>query len=67
MEKIMQKNVGATDKIIRGLVAIIIFISIGFVESTALQLFLFIVSALLLFTITTSWCGIYTLLKINTR
>ena len=67
MKKHIHKNVGTTDKIIRGVVAVGMFVSIGFVGSVALQWVLFVASALLLFTITTSWCGLYTLLKINTR
>ncbi len=67
MKKHIHKNIGTVDRIIRSIIAIILFVSIGFVEPLALQWVFFIFSILLFFTVTTSWCGLYTLFKINTR
>jgi len=57
----MKKNVGTTDKIIRVVVALIIAV-LGYLYSP----WLYILTAILLITAATSYCGLYQLLGIKT-
>lgn len=57
----MEKNIGKTDKIIRGIFALV-FAVLGYIYSP----WLYILSALLIFTIATEFCMIYKLIGIKT-
>ena len=62
----IKKNIGTLDRSIRVILAIILFMSIGFVQNPILEWIFLIGSILLIFTAYTAWCGLYTLLGINT-
>lgn len=63
----MKKNMGNTDKIIRLLiVAIIVGLFMANIVSGVLATVLIIASAVFVFTVTTSWCPLYTLFGIST-
>lgn len=57
----MDQNVGFKDKIIRYILAAI-FITLGIIHSY----YWFIPAAIMLFTATIGWCGLYKLFGINT-
>ena len=57
----MDINVGKLDKILR-LILIVMFAIFGIVYSK----WFFVPAIILAFTVVTGWCGLYTLLKINT-
>lgn len=57
----MEKNVGNTDKIIRAVLAVV-FIFLGYRYSY----WYYAVAVILVFTIVTSFCGLYKLLGIKT-
>jgi hypothetical protein len=58
-------NVGKTDRIIRIIIAILLFI-ISIVISGWLRIILIIIGIMLLITTITRFCGLYKLLGINT-
>lgn len=58
-------NVGKTDRIIRIIIAILLFI-ISIVVSGWLRIILIIIGIMLLITTVTRFCGLYKLLGINT-
>ena len=58
----MEQNVGRTDKIIRLALGLIVTY-LGYVYSK----WLYIIAAILFITSATGYCGLYKLLKINTK
>lgn len=64
----MNKTVGSTDKIIRVLLALAIgyFAYSTNIETTWIQIVLYVVTAVLLLTTFTGVCPLYTVFKINT-
>ena len=57
----MDDNIGKIDKILR-LILVVMFIILGIVYSK----WFFIPAIILVYTVITGWCGLYTLFKINT-
>lgn len=62
----LQKNEGKTDREIRALLAIIIFAAGYFLLTGTLQIISFIIAAILLITAIIGFCGLYSVLGINT-
>ena len=63
----MQKNIGSTDKIVRYVVAVVLGVLIfAKVVTGVVAIILGIVAAALVITSLISWCGLYTILGINT-
>lgn len=58
-------NIGKTDQIIRGIIAILLFI-ISFLVSGWLRIVLVIIGIVALITAITRFCGLYKILGINT-
>jgi hypothetical protein len=67
MSKYLYPNIGKTDRVIRVIIAVALFISVGLVEDIILQRVLFVLSIITLFTVVTGWCGLYSLFKISTK
>jgi hypothetical protein len=62
----MTKNIGTTDRIIRVIIALVLFFLVGIFENKIIQVFVLIASLLTLFTVVTGWCGLYRVFGINT-
>jgi hypothetical protein len=66
-EEKMKTNVGMADKIFRIIVGIaLIIISLVVAMSTALKIILLVVGIILIITALTGFCGLYTILGVNT-
>jgi len=59
-------NVGLTDRIIRGVLGIILVASIFFISNMLLKVILGIFGLILLFTAITGFCGLYKVFGIST-
>jgi len=65
----MKKNVGTVDKIVRGILGLIlIYLGVFFYATNlVLSIILFIVGLLLIITSMTGFCFFYTLIGVNTK
>lgn len=61
----MLVNEGKWDRVIRAILGILLFIS-GFMLTGIYKIIIFIISAILILTALTGFCGIYAVLGINT-
>ena len=62
----MTKNIGTGDRIIRVIVALVLFFSISFFGNKIIQWVLLILSIVSLGTAIIGWCGLYKVFGINT-
>ena len=63
----LQKNEGPIDRLIRALIGVILIIGAYFWLAGWLQILIFIFALISLVTAATGFCGLYSLLKINTN
>lgn len=62
----IQKNEGKQDRVLRGVLGIVLIFLGIFVLTQTLQIIAFVVAGILIVTALTGYCGLYTLLGINT-
>lgn len=62
----IKRNEGTTDRILRGLVAILLWVLAYFWFSGTISIVLYVMGFIMLFTAIMGFCGLYTLLGINT-
>lgn len=62
----MKKNIGTTDRILRLILAIILFSVSFFVENDITKIILIVVSIIALIQAVIGWCGLYAILGKNT-
>jgi len=65
----MKKNVGTVDKIVRGILGlVVIYLGVFFyATSSVLSIVLFVIGLLLIITSMTGFCFLYTLIGVNTK
>jgi len=62
----IKQNEGTADRILRGLVAVLLWILAYFWFSGTVSIVLYVMGFIMLFTAIMGFCGLYTLLGINT-
>lgn len=62
----MKKNIGTTDRIVRLILGVLLFLVIGFTKNEIVQWILFVASIFCVFQAIVGWCALYALLGKNT-